>query len=118
MKKLMILIVAIALSSGVFAQEKMDDNMQMGKKEQQMSMKKNHLMMMNGKMQMQKNGKTMPMEKDMTLTNGTQVMTDGMCKMKDGTSMNMKEGDMIDMNGKMGKMPKMAKKSKMGGMKM
>ncbi|MES2060542.1 MAG: DUF6799 domain-containing protein [Bacteroidota bacterium] len=115
MKKLMVFIVASALSSGVFAQEKMDDNMQMGKKEQHMSMKKNHLMMMDGKMQMQKNGKTMPMEKDMTLTNGTQVMTDGMCKMKDGTSMTMKDGDMIDMNGKMGKMPK---KSKMGGMKM
>ncbi len=109
----MILIVASALSSGVFAQEKMDDKMQMDKKEQKMDMKKDHLMMMDGKMQMQKDGKTMPMDKDMTLTNGTQVMKDGMCKMKNGTTMTMKNGDMIDMNGKMGKMPKTAKKGKM-----
>ena len=49
--------------------------------------------------------------------NGTTVMTDGMCKMKDGKTMQMKEGDMMDMNGKMGKMPKTAK-NKMGKMKM
>lgn len=74
-------------------------------------MKKDHLMMKDGKMEMTKNGKTMLMDKDMTMSNGTEVMTDGMCKMKDGKTMTMKEGDMMDMNGKMSKMPA-KKKSK------
>ena len=59
------------------------------------------IMMQNGKMVMMKDGKTMPMHKDMTMKNGTICMTNGTCKMKDGTTMMMKEGDMIDMNGKM-----------------
>jgi len=112
----MILIVASALSSGVFAQEhKMED---MDKKEQKMDMKKDHVMMMDGKMKMVKDGKEMPMEKEMTMGNGTKVMADGMCTKKDGTTMTMKNGDMMDMDGKMGKMPKPAKKGKMGKMKM
>lgn len=117
MKKLMILMTTLFLSAGVFAQEKMDDKMKMDKKEQGMDMKKDHVMMMGGKMKMVKNGKEAPMEKEMTMGNGTVVMADGMCKMKDGTTMTMKNGDMMDMDGKMGKMPK-AKKGKMGKMKM
>ena len=56
----------------------------------------------------------MPMNKEMTMSNGTTVMTDGMCKMQDGKTMTMKEGDMMDMNGKMGNMPNTAKKGKTG----
>ena len=113
MKKLLILIAAFTLSSGVFAQEhKMEG---MDKKEQKMDMKKDHVMMMDGKMKMVKNGKEIPMDTDMTMGNGTKVMADGMCTKKDGTTMTMKNGDMMDMDGKMGKMPK---KGKMGKMKM
>jgi len=43
-----------------------------------------------------------------------EVMKDGMCKMKNGKTMTMKDGDMMDMNGRMSKMPK----KKMGKMKM
>lgn len=109
-------MTALAISSAVFAQEhKMED---MDKKEQKMDMKKDHVMMMGGQMKMVKDGKEMPMENEMTMGNGTKVMADGMCTKKDGTTMKMKNGDMMDMDGKMGKMPKTAKKGKMGKMKM
>lgn len=39
--------------------------------------KKDHIMMKNGKMMVQKNGKVTTMEKDMALENGTTVNTDG-----------------------------------------
>ena len=58
-------------------------------------------MMKDGKMMVMKNGKTMPMTKDMVMKNGTKCMTNGECKMKDGKKMMMKEGDCMDMSGKM-----------------
>ena len=58
-------------------------------------------MMKDGKMMYMKNGKTMVMEKDMVMKNGTTCMTNGECVMKNGEKMMMKEGDCMDMNGKM-----------------
>ena len=43
----------------------------------------------------------MPMEKDMTMKDGTVCMVNGECVMKDGKKMTMKEGECMDMNGKM-----------------
>ena len=65
---------------------------------------KDCVMMKDGKMMVMKNGQTIGMDKDMTMSNGTMVMKDGSVKMKDGTTMMMKEGDCIYMNGKMSKM--------------
>ncbi len=62
---------------------------------------KNGCMMKEGKMVCMKDGKTMPMDKAMTMKNGTTCMTNGECTMKDGKKMMMKEGDCMDMNGKM-----------------
>ena len=62
---------------------------------------KNCCMMKEGKMCCVKDGKTMPMEKDMTLKDGTKCMLDGSCIKKDGTKMKMKEGDCIGMDSKM-----------------
>lgn len=63
-------------------------------------------MMKDGKMMVCKDGVTMPMEKDMTMKNGTVCMVNGECVMKDGKKMTMKEGECIDMNGKMDKCKK------------
>ena len=63
------------------------------------SAKKDHLMMMNGKMVVMKDGKTALMEKEMILEDGTKVMMDGTVSMKDGKSMTLAEDDMILMNG-------------------
>jgi hypothetical protein len=67
---------------------------------------------------MMKDGKTMPMEKDMVMKNGTICMTNGECKMKDGTKMMMKNGDRMFMSGKMqtDKMSKMKTAHKMAAM--
>lgn len=58
-------------------------------------------MMHDGKMMVMKNGIMMPMEKDMVMKNGTRCMTTGKCKMKNGKTMMMKEGECMDMSGKM-----------------
>ena len=70
-------------------------------------------MMKDGKMMCCKDGVTMPMEKDMTMKNGTVCMVNGECVMKDGKKMTMKEGDCMEMSGKMcnDKMKKMSKKT-------
>lgn len=59
-------------------------------------------MMKDGKMMHHKDGKMMPMNKDMTMKNGTKCMTNGECITKDGKKTMLKEGECIDMNGKMG----------------
>jgi uncharacterized protein YdeI (BOF family) len=102
MKKLIILFVAFALSSGAFAQHDMS-KMKKGKTEK-MDMKKVHVMMKDGKMEMVQNGKSMNMDKDMTLSNGTKVSVDGTVTMKSGKTIKLKDGEMIYMNGKLGKM--------------
>ena len=58
------------------------------------------VMMHDRKMVMMKGGKaTGPMEKDMTMSNGTTVMSDGTVKMKDGGETHLKEGQMMMMDG-------------------
>jgi len=69
-------------------------------------------MMKDGKMMQMKDGKMTPMEKDMTMKNGTKCMTNGECIMKDGKKMQMKEGTCIDMSGKMDNCAMMNKETK------
>jgi hypothetical protein len=59
------------------------------------------LMMQNGKMMRTQNGKTTVMDKEMTLDNGTRIMSDGTVIKKDGTRMKMKNGEHMDMSGNM-----------------
>jgi len=103
MKKLICILSLSTLTFGAFAQDSKakthDTTMtQMG------NMKKDCVMMKDGKMMMMKNGKMMDMDKDMTMSNGTVCMTDGTCKMKNGKTMKMKNGDKCYMDGKMTKM--------------
>lgn len=96
MKKLFFLMFALVFSTSIWAQD--------GKM-------KDHVMMKDGKMWVMKDGKTMMMDKDMTMSNGTMVSTTGKVTMSDGKSMMMKNGDMMDMEGMMGKHD-MSKKDK------
>ena len=57
------------------------------------------MMMKDGKIMVMKDGQPMAMEKDMTTSNGNQVMMDGTVMMKDGNKMKMKNGMMMDRNG-------------------
>jgi len=91
MKKILVVFSAITFSLGAMAQ-----NAKMEKKE-------NCVMMKDGKMVEMRDGKTMPLEKDMTLKNGTVVMTNGTMKTKEGKIMPMKEGECMNMQGKVEK---------------
>jgi hypothetical protein len=64
-------------------------------------MMKDHIMMKDGKVMMIKEGKSMPLDKEITLSDGTKVTVDGTVTMKDGKKMMMKEGDMMSMDGEM-----------------
>lgn len=58
------------------------------------------LMMKDGKMMKMKEGKTTAMGEEVTLNNGTMVMTDGTVKNKDGKLITtLKDGDRILMDG-------------------
>jgi hypothetical protein len=60
------------------------------------------VMMKDGKMMMMMGGKaTGPMDKEMTMSDGTKVKPDGSMMMKDGKMMKMKNGQMMMMDGKM-----------------
>jgi len=107
MKKLMILAFTFLVSTGAFAQ-KMESKMN-NKMDNKTPMPKDAIMMKDGKMIVMKGGQTMMMEKEMTLGNGTMVMTDGTIKMKNGKTMKMTEGQSMSMSGKMNKMGKMKK---------
>jgi hypothetical protein len=78
-----------------------------------------YYMMKDGHMMMRmKDGQTMPMTENMTMSNGNMVMPDGTCTMKDGTKMTMKNGQCMMMNGKMTTVDKMKKGNKMKAGKM
>jgi len=76
---------------------------------------KDCIMMMNGKVMVMKGGQHMPLNKQMTLPNGTVVMPDGTVKMADGTTRMLKNEECVYMDGTMGKMGNMKGKSNMSG---
>jgi hypothetical protein len=57
-------------------------------------------LMKNGRMVVVKNGKTTNLEKEITLSNGTRVMTNGNYIKRGGTKKMFKEGEHIDLTGK------------------
>lgn len=104
MKKIIILAICCFIGFGAFAQtEKKMDKME------HMDKMKDCIMKKDGKVMQMKDGKTMELTETATLSNGTMVMADGSIKMKDGKMSMLKEGESIDMDGKM----KMMKKKKM-----
>ena len=68
--------------------------------------------MKDGKMYYLKAGKESLMSKEVTLKNGTVIMTNGVYKMKNGKEVKLTNGESLDENGKMGKEMHSPKKSK------
>lgn len=60
---------------------------------------KDHVMFKDGKVTMVMGGKSMPVDKEVALTNGAKVAVDGTVTMKDGKTMKMKDGEMMGMDG-------------------
>ena len=86
LKAFVVAVISLSFLSTGFAGDKMDC-----------------VHMKDGKMMMMKDGKEMAMEKDMTMTDGSKVMTDGTMMTKDGKKMSLKDGDMVAMDGTMTK---------------
>ena len=59
------------------------------------------MIMFGGKMMINKNKRTIPMTETVTCSDGCKVHPNGKVEMTDGTSMMMKEGDIIDRDGKL-----------------
>lgn len=57
------------------------------------------VMIQNGKVLLVKNGQKTILDRDLTLSNGTKIMSDGTWFKKDGTKVTLKEGQHIDMAG-------------------
>jgi len=88
MKKVLVALFALMLTSGVFAQDSTHDG----------------AIMKDGKMLLMKNGQAIPLTQDLVLANGTIITAVGTVKMKDGTTTTLKEGDYVLMDGTRGKL--------------
>lgn len=60
------------------------------------------VMMKDGKMMLVRHDKIMPLEMDITMSDGTRVMMDGTVIMPDGTTRTMMEGESMTIDGQMG----------------
>ncbi|MEO8770701.1 MAG: DUF6799 domain-containing protein [Ferruginibacter sp.] len=95
MKRLLIIAFSLSLSISINAQTKMTE-----KDDIKLSpTKTDGLLMQDGKMMQMKDGLSKPIEKDVTLKNGTIVMKDGTVKTKNGKTIVLKDGDWIMMDG-------------------
>ena len=110
MKKLILVFVAIAITAGAYAQNDSTNKKIQRTNNQDQNIQYNPIaqshpdgaMMQNGKMMKVKNGQMTSLQGDgMTLSNGTKIRSDGTCIKKDGTKVMMKEGQHMDMSGKM-----------------
>ncbi len=101
MKKLLIACTALLLSAATFAQT--DSTKTRNDKGNHMDhkTKKDCVMMKDGVMMQMKDGKATAISSSVTMSNGTTVMTDGTVTMQNGTKSMLKEGESMDMSGKM-----------------
>ncbi len=118
MKKIIAFVTVLLIGATAFSQDSSamrpmsGDTMGMNNKMMRNKMK-DCVMMKDGTPMVMKGGETMPMTEQMTLSNGTVVMADGMVKMKDGKTKMLKDGECVYMDGTMGKMPMHDKMNKM-----
>ncbi|MCC5929960.1 MAG: hypothetical protein JJU28_11995 [Cyclobacteriaceae bacterium] len=106
MKKLLLVIATGLITFGVFAQTDSTERKwnQTEKDDFSYSEYQNHpdgFVFQNGKMLKIKDGNISQLEEDATLTNGTVIMSNGIYAIKEGTKMRFKEGEHMDMSGKM-----------------
>jgi len=103
MKKFTLLILTISFYMGVNAQndstnKNLNPPQSFNKSEAIITQHADGYMMKNGKMVSVKNGQVTPMERSITLTDGTVIMINGSYK-KNGVTKMLKEGEQVDMMG-------------------
>ncbi len=109
MKKIILVSSAFLFSVASFAQSDTTDRqlkMDTIKNQTRHDSHPDGVMMMNSKMMLVKSGEMTILEKEVTMTDGTKVMIDGTILRKDNTKMMLKEGQHIDMSGKITSMKK------------
>ena len=62
---------------------------------------KDYVIMKDGKTHLVKGGNITSLENDMTLPNGATISTTGIIKSSEGTTFQLKEGEKLDLDGKM-----------------
>lgn len=101
MKTLIKALAFACLTLGLTAYSVAADTEKKMTKEEKMNAEMSHIAMKDGKVWVMKDGKTMEMTEDMTLTDGTVVMKDGSYMEKGkGEKMMLKEGEAITWEGK------------------
>jgi hypothetical protein len=97
-KVIMFLLVAGTCTTAAVAQDttksatpKMEKSLQM----------KDCVMMKDGKLMVMKSGSVTPLDKELTLSNGSIISLDGTVKATDGTKLKLKEGEAIGLDGKL-----------------
>jgi hypothetical protein len=98
MKKLM-MISLLTLSCSAFIPTVCSAQTGSKMQEHKMEMKEGTVMMKDSKMMAMKGGSWVPMDKEMTMNNGTKVMTDGTVMMKDGKKKMLTNGDCVKPDG-------------------
>ena len=95
MKKILLAVMSIVLLTTVtVAQQEQGEN-----KNQQIT-NDEHLLMKDGKMYHNMNGKEMMMQNQMTMHNGTVMHPNGSYQLKNGNQRQLHNGHCMDMNGK------------------
>lgn len=95
----MIACFAVAVGRYAIAQSRMIADSGLYKIMMHSNIKMEYIVMMkDDKMMMMKGGKTIILNADMTLSNGTMFMMDGNVKMKNDKVSKMKESEMMTMN--------------------
>lgn len=100
MKNLFLTMLAIALSFGAFAQEKLPTKDTIPT--EQKTQLKDAYVMKDGKMWQIKAGEKSEMTADVTLVNGTIIMANGTVKKTDGQAITLKNGQFVDLEGNIG----------------
>jgi len=102
MKKLNLILLILAISFGVYAQSPNGTGRSNSDSIGSTSLNvPDGFVMKDGKTVMVKDGKFSTLKKDITLSDGTVVMTNGSFKKSDGTAAEFKDGDHLDLNGKL-----------------
>ena len=97
MKKILLAAMSIALlATASVAQQEQGEN----KNKQSTTVNDEHLLMKDGKMYHNMNGKEMMMQNQMTLHNGTVMQPGGSYQLKNGQQRQLHNGHCMDMNGK------------------
>ncbi len=97
-KVIMFLLVAGTCTTAAVAQDTTTPSTPKMEKKLQMP---DCVMMKDGKLSLMKSGVVSQLNKDLTLTNGTVIKVDGTVKSTDGSTIKLKEGEAIGLDGKL-----------------